>query len=382
MKFIHLADLHLGKVAYGHSMIEDQKYILDEVLTICDRQKPDAAVVAGDVYDRSIPSEEAINLLGDFLTGLRQRDIPVLIISGNHDSAARLGFGSRFMSDSGVFISPPFAGAPAPITLQDEFGPVNFYLLPFVKPYQVREAYPDEAVDSYESAVSLAIQHMNVNTSERNVLVAHQFVDTSKIGEVEDAQVGGTDKISRDVFADFDYTALGHIHKQWNVSETIRYCGTPLKYSFDDDDTKQNKSKSVTIVTLGQKADGKTDLTVDSTSEPLTPLRDMRMVRGTYDEIVQAPPTEDYLDITLTDSQEILNAMDKLRTYFPNALALQYDNEMTNNELELGTAQDVETRDPLELFEDFFHERTGKYLTEDQEEIMAELVEKVWGERE
>lgn len=376
MKFIHIADLHLGKIAYGQSMLEDQEYILNQILDKCDDIQPDAAVIAGDIYDRSVPAEEAMNVFQDFLFGLTRRGITPLVISGNHDSAARLGVYRRFMDHSGIHIVTSVSESPRPVVLEDEYGPVNFYLLPFVKPYQVREAFEDDTVNSYEKAVAVAIHHMNINNNERNVAVAHQFVDLSAFGEAEGSAVGGVDKVSKDVFDGFDYVALGHIHKQWALTETIRYSGTPLKYSFDDDDTRQNNDKHIVVVTMVEKGN------VDVSLVPLEPEHDMRKVRGTYDELVKQPKSEDYLEVTLTDETEILNGMEKLRNYFPNTLALIYDNKTTRNDEEMTAAEDVETRNPMELFAEFFQQRQGKDLSDEQKEILEPLFREVWEENE
>lgn len=376
MKFIHIADLHLGKIAYGQSMLEDQEYILNQILDKCDDIQPDAAVIAGDIYDRSVPAEEAMNVFQDFLFGLTRRGITPLVISGNHDSAARLGVYRRFMDHSGIHIVTSVSESPRPVVLEDEYGPVNFYLLPFVKPYQVREAFEDDTVNSYENAVAVAIHHMNINNKERNVAVAHQFVDLSAFGEAEGSAVGGVDKVSKDVFDGFDYVALGHIHKQWALTETIRYSGTPLKYSFDDDDTRQNNDKHIVVVTMGEKGN------VDVSLVPLEPKHDMRKVRGTYEELVKQPKSEDYLEVTLTNDTEILNGMEKLRNYFPNTLALIYDNKTTRNDEEMTAAEDVENRNPMELFAEFFQQRQGKELSDEQKEILEPLIREVWEENE
>lgn len=376
MKFIHIADLHLGKIAYGQSMLEDQEYILNQILDKCDDIQPDAAVIAGDIYDRSVPAEEAMNVFQDFLFGLTRRGITPLVISGNHDSAARLGVYRRFMDHSGIHIVTSVSESPRPVVLEDEYGPVNFYLLPFMKPYQVREAFEDDTVNSYENAVAVAIHHMNINNKERNVAVAHQFVDLSAFGEAEGSAVGGVDKVSKDVFDGFDYVALGHIHKQWALTETIRYSGTPLKYSFDDDDTRQNNDKHIVVVTMGEKGN------VDVSLVPLEPKHDMRKVRGTYEELVKQPKSEDYLEVTLTNDTEILNGMEKLRNYFPNTLALIYDNKTTRNDEEMTAAEDVENRNPMELFAEFFQQRQGKELSDEQKEILEPLIREVWEENE
>ena len=233
MKLIHLSDLHLGKRVGEVSMLEDQAYILDRVLDIVDGAGPDALLIAGDVYDKSVPSAEAVTLFDDFLCRLARRKLPVLVISGNHDSPERLAFGARLMEGAGVHLSPVYDGNITPITLTDEHGPVDFWLLPFLKPAHVQRFYPEETIDSCTDAVETAIAHMDIDPGRRNVLLCHQFVTGAATCESEELSVGGTDNVDAAAFNGFDYVALGHLHGPQNVgSGRIRYCGTPLKYSF------------------------------------------------------------------------------------------------------------------------------------------------------
>ena len=276
MKFLHLADLHLGKRVNGFSMLEDQAHILRQILAILDDEQPDGVLIAGDVYDKSVPSVEAVGLLDGFLTELRARGVPVLLISGNHDSPERLAFGGRVMDSCGIHISPVYDGALAPVTLQDAFGPVHVWLLPFVKPAHVRRWFPDADIESYTDAVAEAVAHMAIDTAARNVLVTHQFVTGGTRSGSEELSVGGTDNVDSGVFAPFDYVALGHLHGAQHIGrETIRYAGSPLKYSFSE----ARQHKSVTVVTLGEKGD------VQVRTVALTPLRELREIRGSYDEL-------------------------------------------------------------------------------------------------
>ena len=266
MKLMHLSDLHLGKRLNEFSLMEDQEYILNQILNIAQEQQPDGVLIAGDVYDKAIPSAEAVSLFDDFLYRLSQRRLPVFVISGNHDSAERIAFGSRLLDASGVHLSPVYSGQVAPITLWDEFGPVHFWLLPFLKPIHVRRFYPEEPTDTYSQAMSAAVSHLALNPEERNVLITHQFVTGASRSDSEELSVGGADHVDADIFQDFDYVALGHLHRPQNCgSAHIRYCGTPLKYSFSE----AKDEKSVTIAELREKG----SLTVSTI--PLKPLREL-----------------------------------------------------------------------------------------------------------
>ena len=284
MKLIHLSDLHLGKRVNGFSMLKDQEYILDEILSIIDVECPDAVLIAGDVYDKSIPPAEAVDLLDFFLVELVKRELPVFIISGNHDSADRLSFASQLIERSKVYISTKYTGVVSPITLEDKYGPVNFFLLPFIKPVHVRQAFPELCIENYTDAVAVAIAHMPINPEHRNVLVTHQFVAGAARCESEEISVGGSDSVAYSVFAPFDYVALGHIHGPQNIKDSrIRYSGSPLKYSFSE--TKHRKS--ATIVELGAKG------VLAVRQIPFTPLHDMIELKGSYNELAARAFYED-----------------------------------------------------------------------------------------
>lgn len=374
MKFLHLADLHLGKRVNGFSMLEDQAHILRQILAILDDEQPDGVLIAGDVYDKSVPSVEAVGLLDGFLTELRARGVPVLLISGNHDSPERLAFGGRVMDSCGIHISPVYDGALAPVTLHDAFGPVHVWLLPFVKPAHVRRWFPDADIESYTDAMAEAVAHMDIDTAARNVLVTHQFVTGGTRSGSEELSVGGTDNVDSGVFAPFDYVALGHLHGAQHIGrETVRYAGSPLKYSFSE----ARQHKSVTVVTLGEKGD------VQVRTVALTPLRELREIRGSYDELTARSFYEhttyrsDYLHLILTDEQDVFDAMSRLRTIYPYLMTLDYDNARTRAAGGMSVPAETERRTPLELFEALYQRQNHQPMSEVQREYIAQLMEQI-----
>ena len=374
MKLIHLSDLHLGKRVNEFSMLEDQEFILTKIINIIDGEKPDAVIIAGDVYDKSVPSAEAVQLFDDFLCRLAKRKLHVFVISGNHDSAERMAFGGRLMEMSGVHMSPVCNGTVKPISLEDEFGRVNFYMLPFVKPANVRRFFENSEIESYTDAVRAAVESMNVNTAERNVIITHQFVTGAERSESEEISVGGSDNVDASVFDCFDYTALGHIHGPQNIgSERIRYCGTPLKYSFSEAKHK----KSVTVVELREKGN------LEVRTVALEPKRDMREIKGTYAEITLKDNyvntnTDDYIHITLTDEDDIPDAIGKLRVIYPNLMKLDYDNNRTRTGAKLDIIENIELRSPLDLFSEFYEKQNNQPMTDGQSEFMESLIESIW----
>lgn len=378
MKLIHLSDLHLGKRVNEFSMLEDQQYILTEILQIIDREKPDGVMIAGDVYDKSVPSAEAVALLDDFLVRLAKRDLQVFLISGNHDSPERMAFGGRLMTQSGVHLAPVYDGKVSPITLTDNYSPVNLYLLPFLKPAHVRRCFPEREILTYTDALAAAIEAMGVDPAQRNVLVTHQFVTGAARCDSEEISVGGTDNVDVSVFEPFDYVALGHIHGPQQVGrETVRYCGTPLKYSFSE----AKHQKSVTVVELGEKG------AVSVRTVPLTPMRDLAELRGTYEELTfrgfyqGTSYPRDYVHITLTDEEDIPDAVSKLRIIYPNLMKLDYDNKRTRAGIVLERAEDQQ-RSPLELLEEFYEKQNGQPMGEEQRAFAKNLMERIWEENE
>lgn len=378
MKFIHLSDLHLGKRVNEYSMLEDQEYILKEIIHIIDAEKPDGVMIAGDVYDKSVPSAEAVQLFDNFLVQLAKRKLEVFVISGNHDSPERMAFGSRIMDAGGIHISPAYQGELVSYSMHDEYGAVDVYLMPFIKPAQVRRFCEDE-ITSYTDAVRFVISKLNINAENRNVLVTHQFVTGSVRSESEEISVGGTDNVDADVFEPFDYVALGHLHSPQNCgSERIRYCGTPLKYSFSE----AKDRKSVTVVELAKKG------TVSYQTIDLIPQHDLVELRGTYAELTLksfyegTTWQEDYTHITLTDEEDIPDAIGKLRAVYHRLMKLDYDNKRTRTSLEISGASDVESKSPLELFSDFYELQNNQPMSPEQSEYMKSLIEKTWeGER-
>lgn len=371
MKLIHLSDLHLGKRVNEFSMLEDQEYILREILRIVETEKPKGVIIAGDVYDKTIPPAEAVKLLDEFLVQLAKMNVHAYVISGNHDSEERIAFGGRIMNASGIYLSPVFTGKVTPVEEDDEEGPVRIYMLPFIKPVDARHAYPDEEIVSYTDAVRAAVQHMEINPEVRNILAAHQFVTGAERSESEEVSVGGTDNVDASVFEKFDYVALGHLHGPQKIGkETIRYCGTPLKYSFSEKD----QVKSVTIVELG----GKGSTTVRTV--PLHPHHEMREIRGTYNELAlkatyEGTATDDYIHAVLTDEDYVPDAMARLRTIYPNIMKLDYDNKRTRSSGEITAGSETEKKSEIELFDEFFRIQNGQPLKEEQRRFSEELLE-------
>ncbi|MBE6985580.1 MAG: exonuclease SbcCD subunit D [Ruminococcaceae bacterium] len=370
MKLIHLSDLHLGKRLKTFPLLEDQKYILKSILRIIDAEKPQAVLIAGDVYDKSVPSAEAVQLFDTFLNDLARRKLQVLIISGNHDSPERLAFGNRLMEYAGIHLSPVYDGQIKPVTLHDELGEVNFWMLPFLKPIHVRRYFPDESIESYTDALRLAIRQMQIDPKQRNILLTHQFVTGAETCESEELSVGGTDNIDAAVFDDFDYVALGHIHKPQNVgSNRIHYCGTPLKYSFSE----EAHIKSVTVVKLGQKDDLKLE------TVPLMPERDVRRVCGSFEKLRDmANETQDYVHIVLTDEEEIPEAMGKLYPVFPNIVHLSYDNTRTRTSQVIEDLEDAQKKSPLEVFEALYEMQNNQPMSDEQRSYAQKLIEDIW----
>ena len=375
MKIMHLSDLHLGKRVNEFSMLEDQIYILNEIINIIDEQKPKVIILAGDIYDKPIPPAEAVELFDDFLYKLSKRNPAVFIISGNHDSAERIAFGSRLFDKSGIYLSPVYDGKISPICIDDKYGKVNFYMLPFIKPVHVRRFFPDASIYTYTDALSTVITDMHIDTAQKNILITHQFVTGSSRTESEDVSVGGSDNVDADIFKDFDYVALGHIHRsQYCDSEYIRYCGTPLKYSFSE----SKDTKSITVIDIKEKGDIKLDFI------PLTPLRDMVEIKGSYNELMlksfyeNTSLTDDYVHITLTDEEDIPDVITKLRVVYKNIMKLDYDNQRTKKSSEINLINDMDSKSPLELFDTFYELQNGKHLSDTQRVFLKNIIEEIW----
>lgn len=378
---MHLADLHLGKRVNGFSMMEDQEYILNRILEIMEEEQPDGLLIAGDVYDKTIPPAEAVRRMDDFLTAVAAKHVPVFLISGNHDSAERVAFGHQLMQGSGIWISPVYDGTIRHHTLEDRWGEVNIYLIPFLRPSVVRSFFPDVEIEDYTDALRTIIEDLQVDTSRRNVVLAHQFVTAAgalpETCDSEQLSVGGLDRVDGSVFSPFDYTALGHLHGPQRVgSETIRYAGSPLKYSFSE----LHQKKSVTVAELREK--GETEIR----QIPLQPRREMIELRGTFEEILaearkKGEPQTDYYHMILTDETDVVDALSRLREYYPNIMLLDYDNRRTRSQKEVEQLDRVEERTPGELFAALYEQQNGQEMDSDRKEYMDGLIREIWEEQ-
>ena len=379
MKLIHISDLHLGKNLNGFSLLKDQEDILKKIMEIIRKESPDGVIVAGDVFDKSVPPVEAVELFDDFLVQLVMYKLQVFVISGNHDSPERIAYGGRIMETSGIHLSPVYNGNVMPVTLRDDYGEIKIYLLPFIKPTHVRRYFEEETIESYTDAIRVAIDHMNVDKTKRNILVTHQFVTDAVRSESEDISVGGSDNVDAAVFEGFDYVALGHLHRAQNAgSNQIRYCGTPLKYSFSE----SADEKSVTVIEFAEKG----NLRVRTIE--LCPLRDMVKIRGSYEEVTArdfyAGTTyqEDYVQITLTDEEDIPDVIGKLRSIYKNLMKIEYNNKRTRQNAEIACVSDVEKKSPFQIFSEFYEKQNNTEMTSEQAKFMQSLITEVWEDEE
>ena len=377
MRLLHLADLHLGKRVHDFSMLEDQRYILNRILGIIEAERVDGVLAAGDIYDKTVPSAEAVRLFDDFITEIAGRNIPVFLIGGNHDCAERISFGAKLFAKSGVYFAGGYRGRVEPVTCQDTYGKLDIYLLPFIRPVHVRQAFPDlsEKIGSYQEAMQTVLSHIDLDRGRRNILVAHQFVTGAVQGGSEEFQIGGLDNVDASLFDAFDYVALGHIHRPQKVGrETMRYAGTPLKYSFSE----AAHQKAAVIVELREKGD------IEIREIPLLPLRDMRKLRGTYEELTRRSVyentnTEDYVQITLTDETDIFDAVGKLRVIYPNLMKMEYDNGKTGK-MPVGAAEEAAERTPLSYMKELFSMQNDRSMSLAQEHYLEKLAGTVWEE--
>lgn len=374
MRFVHISDLHLGKRVNEFSMIEDQRYVLEQVIDIIIKEHADAVLIAGDVYDKAVAPAEAVVLFDTFLTRLSQLKFPVCIISGNHDSAERIAFGASVFQKENIYIAPVFDGTLKKASFTDEYGEADVYMLPFIKPSTVKRFY-DEEVGSYTEAVSQVLKNTPIDKRKRNVLLAHQFVTGAVRCDSEEIVVGGLDNVDSSVFADFDYVALGHIHNAQRAgADTIRYCGTLLKYSFSE----AKHEKSVTVVDLKEKKSPPVIRTV-----PVKPLHDLREIKGMYSELTLREnyihtAVNDYMHITLTDEEDIPDAVGKMRSIYPNIMKLDYDNARTRSSRMITEPEEVKQRTPMELFEEFYELQNNQEISDCQKEYLQTLIQKVW----
>ncbi len=374
MKILHLADLHLGKRICERSLLDDQRFLLNQVLQCIIQKQVDAVLIAGDVYDRPAPPPDAVTLLDGFLTALEDAGVPCLLIPGNHDSDERLAFGARLLGGAGVHLAPVFDGRLRTVTLADQYGPVQFTLLPFLRPAQVRRFFPDVPPGDYEAAIRAVLGTVDTADGGRHVLLAHQFVTAAGAAparcDSEMAPVGTLDNVDVSAFDGFDYVALGHIHGPQRVGrDTVRYAGSPLKFSFSE----ARHHKSAPLVTLGEKGDVRVELL------PLTPMRDLREIRGRLDGLLDpaswaGTKTDDFMHITLTDDA-VMDAMNRVRAVYPNTLRLDFDNALTALSGAPVMAREAVRRDPFALFAEFYEQQNGEPMDEEMEPIVRGLLE-------
>lgn len=372
MKIFHTADWHLGKLVQGVSMTEDQAYILQQFLHDIDEEKPDVVVIAGDLYDRSVPPTEAVSLLDEILSEISiKREIPVVAIAGNHDSPGRIHFGSRFMGAKGLHIIGNLSKNLKPVVMQDQFGEVHFHLIPYTDPSHVRYIFEDDTVKTQQDAMAKILEHVvdSLDSNARHVLVGHAFVTKNGVEEENstDAErplsIGGSECIDAKLFAPFHYTALGHLHQAHFVdSEKIRYSGSPLKYSVSE----ENHKKGYLMVDLAE------DGSIHVTKKELKPRRDLRTVENTMEDILKSPKSEDYVFVKLLDETPIISPMEKIRSVYPNAMHVERISlrDFNNVHEEIVSRQKM---DDITLFKSFYHEILGK----DADEKMIELFQEV-----
>ena len=385
MKFFHLSDLHIGKQLHRYNLKEDQQVILKEVITYAKELRPDAIVIAGDIYDRSVPSAEAVNVFDEFLTDLSEitPEIPILIISGNHDSPDRLKYASEILKRHHIYLAGNVPERPEEhiekVTLHDAYGEVNFYLLPFMKPAYVKNIFVDGTPETYSDAVKEIIKREKIDYKDkRNVLVSHQFyvgekAESPETCDSEVFSVGGIDNVDIGSVKEFDYVALGHLHGAQCIGKPeIRYCGTLLKYSVSE----STQNKSLTVVTL--KAKGEKP---EIENYPLHPLRDVRKKKGTLDEIIkEAQETEkdDYISITLTDEIDPYKPKEQLERIFSHILEIRVDNQRTRTKLK-EMDEELVMKDPFTSFAEFYKEMQGREMNGEEETIMKEIFDKAKG---
>ncbi|MEG1458592.1 MAG: exonuclease SbcCD subunit D [Acetivibrio sp.] len=378
MKIIQTGDLHIGKALYEFSLLEDQSYILKQILEICEKEEADALLITGDLYDRGIPPGEAVRVFNDFLTNLVKIGVEVYIISGNHDSPERISFAQELIKESGVYIAGEFEKEVTKISKEDVYGKINFYLLPFAKPAWMRH-YGYEG-SSFQECVKKVMDQIEIEEKERNVLITHHFVAgvDVKIEESESEypiSVGGLDYIDYHVFDKFDYTALGHIHRPQKVAlNKIRYGGSPLKYSFSE----ANQKKAVLLINLEEKGN------LSIREIPLVPKRDVRVIKGELqelikDEVVSLTNKEDYLQVTLTDQNEMIDPLGRLRSVYPNVCQLILQKNIRHEGELTSMAKERTCRSPLEIFEEFYEKVTDVKLDGKRREAMIEVIEKAGG---
>ena len=369
MRFMHLADMHLGKRLNDFSLLEDQKEILKKIIYTAKEKQPQAIVISGDIYDKPVPSAEAVSLLDWFVSELNKNKFPLLMISGNHDSMERLSFGSGILKERNVYVSPSYDGKLMKVSFEDSFGEIHFWLMPFLKPAQVRSVIGEEESMSYTQAVKAVIDREEIDFTKRNVLIAHYFVTGAQRSDSEDVFLGGMDNVNAEVFDGFDYVALGHLHSpQWVSKTSVRYAGSPLKYSFSE----VLQKKGITMVNMKEKGELEIEML------PLVPLHDMREVRGSFSEIMAQDSSQDYLHITLTDETDIMDAVSRLRIPFPNLMKLDYDNHRTRENKSFQEIEDRNHLTPSELVARFYELQNNQEIPQDIRGVLLEEMTNIW----
>lgn len=374
MRLAHIADLHIGKRLYEHSLIDNQRDVLKKIIDIVKNLNLDGIMISGDVYDRSMPSVEAVILLDEFLTELNKLGIKIFIISGNHDSQIRLSFGAKMLDSNGIYISSVFNSKIEKVVLEDRWGKINFYLLPYIRPINVRKAFENFVSDDFTDAINFVIEHMDINKSERNVLVCHQFVTGATTSDSEELYVGGSENVDYTIFDDFDYVALGHLHKPQSVGrDSVRYAGTPLKYSFSE----ISHVKSITIVEIAEKG----NLHIDEI--PLIPMQDVIVLKGSFDRLISksyldSVDRESFVKIVLTDEIVRADAINYLRIYYPYILSLSYENRMTEKSNLVENNISHKEKNPKELIEELFLQQNNRELNNTENQILDEIVDEIW----
>lgn len=380
MKIVHLADLHLGKILQEQSLIEDQEYMLKEIINIIKAEKVQVLLISGDVYDRSVPPTEAVNLLDSFFKILiKELKIKVFIISGNHDSKDRLGFGNKIFEDEGLYIESKYTGTLKKVKLEDEYGPLNIYMLPFIKPVEVKKFFEEDLENNYDLAINKIIEKEEINETERNIIMVHQFVTAGNVKpertESEVLSLGGIENVDVSNFESFDYVAIGHVHRPQKIGrDTARYAGTILKYSFSE----INHNKSIPIIDIKEKG----NITINLL--PLKPLRDMREIKGPIEELIKEENykegnLEDYIKAIITNEEPVYDAIGKIKKIYPNTLKLEIQNSKTinsNTEQNINL-EEVKKKSELELFSDFYKLQNNLDLNEKQKEIVKNIISEV-----
>ena len=383
MKLLHLSDLHLGKILQEQSLLEDQEYMLKQIVEKIKEQEIETVLISGDIYDRGIPPTEAVNLLDSFLnTLIKELKRKVFIIAGNHDSKERLGFGNKIFENDGLYIESKYTGNLKKVELEDEFGKLNIYMLPFIKPIEVRKYFEDEEITSYEQAVHKLIEKEEINEKERNIILVHQFITAGgsepERTESEVITLGGTDNVDVSNFDKFDYVAIGHVHRPQRIGrDTARYSGTMLKYSFSE----VNHKKTMPILDLKEKGN------LDIKLEELIPLRDMREIKGPIEELIkkenyEGTNTDDYIRAIITNEEPIFDAIGQIRRIYPNTLKLEIKNSRTVLSLEEqeNSIANVKDKSEIELFNEFYKMQNNSELNEEQIEVMEQIIKSVKSE--